>query len=186
MAVFATQSLLSYTQVLNFSLFLQHDRAFPVWQVAHPVLVSLYERLRYTDVQPYMYSYMQQALSTAAGSINLRNNTAAADQILENVIGSSIVRFNAAGKRGSAAGDMAAVLQQLAAQLLHRHQPNLASLVLQVAVADGDIDTWRWMYSNLWVQKLMSPVDPLPAVSMYETLAVILAAPRDPAVCSRC
>ena len=181
-AVFSAQSMLSYTQMLNFTLFLQHDRAFTVWQVAHPVLLQLYTRLRYTEVQPQMYAYMQQALSTAAASINLRNNTAAADQILETVISASIVRFNAAGKRD----ELQAMYQQLYSNWpmssFTDYNPNLIALILQAGVADGSFDDWRFVYENVWVQKLLAPVDPLPAVSLVTIRDVILAAPRDRSV----
>ena len=182
--VFAQQSLLSYPQVLNISLFLQHDRAFTVWQVAHPSLVALYERLRYTPARGVMAAYMQQALSTAAASIDVTHTSTAtaADELLENAIGSSLVRFNAAGKRDA--------IQAIYKQLYNGWpfdsftdiDPNLIGLVLEVGVAEGGMDDWVFVYENVWVQKLLNPDnDPVPALSQFQTLA-ILAAPRTPSV----
>ena len=179
--VFAAQSLLSYPAVLNMSLFLQHDVAFTVWQVAHPALQDMYNRLRYTEAGGWMAAYMQQALTTAAGRINVFNSSAAtaADELLANVIGASIVRFNAAGKRSE--------LQQVYQQLYDAWpfssftdiDPNLIGLVLQVGVADGSMEDWRFIYENVWLQKVMpGEDDPVPALSLADTLA-ILAAPRD-------
>ena len=183
--VFAQQSLLSYPQVLNISLFLQHDRAFTVWQVAHPLLVSLYERLRYTPARGFMAGYMQQALSTAAASIDVTNSgksAIAADELLENAIGSSLVRFNAAGKRDA--------IQAIYKQLYNGWpfdsftdvDPNLIELVLEVGVAEGGMDDWVFVYENVWVQKLLNPDnDPVPALSLEQTL-FILSTPRTPSV----
>jgi len=181
--VFAQQSLLSYPQVLDMSLFLQHDRAFTVWEVAYPLLAYLYSNLRYTNAGSYMAAYMQQALSTAAASINVLNTTGqtAADELLEMVIGDAIVRFNAGGKRA----DVQAVYQQLSSKWPFSSftdiDPNLIALVLQVGVADGTMLDWEFVYVNVWLQKLLNADDPVPAVSLAQTLA-ILAAPRTPSV----
>lgn len=181
MYVFAQQGILRYPQVLNFSVFLQHDRAFTVWQVAHPQLTSLYQLIRYTEVGPTMADYMRQALSTAAGSINIRNNSAAADQILENVIGSSMIRFNAAGKRDQ----LRAVFEQLydGSIQLGDVNPNLITLVLEAGVAQGTAADWQWVYEEFWLPKLnVNRTDPLPALRTYTILQTILAAPLTPPV----
>ena len=170
--------------MLNMSLFLQHDRSFTVWQVAHPLLVFLYARVRYTPAGSSMAAYMRQALSTAAASIDVIDPSAAtaADEILADVIASSIVRFDAAGKRQQVRAVYQAFYNNWPFDSFTDIDPNLIGLVLQVGVADGSIEDWRFVYENVWVQKVIPGADdPVPALSQGQTLA-ILASPRSPAV----
>ena len=181
---FADQSLLSYAQVLNISLFLQHDNSFTVWQVAHPLLEQLYNRLRYTKAGGQMEEYMRQALSAAAADVQVLNTTRAtpAEELLINIIGSSIIRFNAAGKRQQLQQRYLAFQQGWPNDALTDLDPSQVYLVLQAGVAEGSIDDWRWVYTNVWLQKTLNPADdPVPALDLYDTLAV-LASPRQPAV----
>ena len=178
---FAEQSLLSYAQVLNISVFLQHERMFTVWQVAHPALVQLYNRLRYTEAGPSMAEYMQQALSAAAADVDVLNTTraSAAEELLVNTIGSSIIRFNAAGKRS----DLLTLYQRLYAGWPFTSftdiDPSLLGLVLQVGVAEGSIEGWRWVYTNVWVEKTRDPQDdPAPALDLGQTLSILGSARR--------
>ncbi len=205
--VFAQQSLLTYVQTLNFSRFLQHDQAFTVWQVAHPVLAQLYDRLRYTEARQSMAQYMQQALQAAASSIALgggagggggstgggggtgggsTNSTqSAANAILETTIASSVVRFDVGGIRSQLQSVYTTLSTNWPFSSFSDVSPNLVGLVLQVGVADGVLADWEWVYTNVWVQKLLGGADdPVPALSTQYMLWNVLAAPRSPAVLS--
>jgi len=179
---FAARSIFTYAQAMEFSLFLQHDRAFTVWQVAHPDLSMLYNRLRYTKAGPWMEEYMQQALTAAASSIDVLNTTraSAAEEQLVNIIGSSILRFNSAGKRDQLLTIFNRIYDDWPFSSFTDIDPNLVYLVLQAGVANGTFDkAWKFVYVDVWEQKLLSKDDPAPALSFDDVLN-ILASPRQP------
>jgi glutamyl aminopeptidase len=183
----AAKGLVSYPTALNLSLFLQNELSFPVWQVAHPALLDIYNRIKYNDTgaKPLYQQYMQQLMTHAAQHLNITTVSgaqSAADVILESTLALSILRFNAGGRADQLSSRFVDLYDGLTD--ITQFNPNLIDLVLEAGVlGEGATPAhWLFVYTQFYQQKLATAtnttgMDPLAAlgfpaiiVSHHDTL----------------
>ena len=179
--VLTQQRLQSWPQTLNLSLFLQHDTAFTVWQVALPSLAQVYQYLKYQNSTAHrLYvQYMQQAMSGVASQLNLSATAtpSLSDAILESVVGRYLVRFNVSGRVNVLRPIFTSLRSgQITAASI---SPNLIDMVLAVGVMDeGRLDDWQWVYETFYVAKMRARtnetvMDPLASLSMPAIIGIL-------------
>ena len=178
--------LQSWPATLNLSLFLQHELSFPVWQVAYPSLLSVYQLLKFHNSTARLYyeQYMAQCMSGAAAHLDLSRTVApsASDAILESVLGLAMVRFNVSGRVGA----LKALFTELYAGRLQVADinSNLIDLVLEAGVVDGtQPSAWLWVYQRFYLSKLQALYngtqdDPLASLAFPNIVRALSAAQR--------
>ena len=158
--VLATLGRQSWPATLNLSLFLQHDTSFPVWQVAYPALMTVWNNVMYTDVRDVYSEYLRQAMSGVALQLNLTGGPqSVSDSILETLMGSGLLRFRVSGR----VDELQRIFDELFAgrRRVADVNPNLLDLVLEAGVTDGGRSSarWDWVYTRFYLQLLWNNTD---------------------------
>ena len=96
--------LYTWPQALGLTNYLQNELSFPVWQVATPSLLDVYNRLKYSNntAKAIYIQYMQQEMSGVGSYLNLTASASsyvkASDAILDGLLALPLVRFNVSGR----------------------------------------------------------------------------------------
>ena len=150
---FLDKGLLRPQEVLNMSLFLQHDTSFTVWAVATPSLLALWDRVKYSNDtgRLALYAYMQLLMGNVAQRMNISRRNTIADEMLENTLATAIAKFNL-GRRSQ----LLAIYNQLATHQVDvlTLPPNLIDLVLQTGMAatTGSVFS-SYVYADIYRNK---------------------------------
>ena len=158
--VLATLGRQSWPATLNLSLFLQHDVSLPVWQVAYPALMTVWNNVLYTDVKELYGEYLRQAMSGVASHLNLTGGPQSlSDSILETLMGSALLRFRVSAR----VDELQRIFEELysGSRRVADVNPNLLDLVLEAGVTDGSRSSvrWDWVYGRFYLSLLRNGTD---------------------------